>query len=203
MSTMTCPTNPPGHNWQAGLTCRWCHATRTPGEAVLSGLASVRGWTPEAARTVRDAYRAEVLAAHGEAYDGQLVMLTGLVATLQAVVEHGDLAEVRKLLAEHDRGDAEAREKSSPTGADATPDFVQPGHTYTRPEPHLRGPETGEPFAWKFLVTSLSTSPTGGRAVHGHRTSNTTPVWEPYSVSELGWLQDDWTDVTEDGDRDA
>lgn len=123
MNATACPNNPPGHHWQAGLTCRWCHTTRTPGEAVLSGLASVRGWTPEAARTVRDAYRAEVLAADGQAYDGQLVMLTGLVATLNAVAEHGDLTEVRKLLAEHAAEDAAAREKISPAGADATSDL--------------------------------------------------------------------------------
>lgn len=62
MNAIVCPLNPPGHDWQAGLSCRWCDATRTPSEAVLSGLASVRGWSREAARAVRDAYRAEVLA---------------------------------------------------------------------------------------------------------------------------------------------
>lgn len=62
MNATVCPINPPGHDWEAGLACRWCDATRTPSEAVLSGLASVRGWSREAARTVRDAYRTEVLA---------------------------------------------------------------------------------------------------------------------------------------------
>ena len=62
MNATVCPINPPGHDWEAGLSCRWCDATRTPGEAVLSGLASVRGWSREAARAVRDAHRAEVLA---------------------------------------------------------------------------------------------------------------------------------------------
>ncbi|WP_405960751.1 hypothetical protein OG235_27690 [Streptomyces sp. NBC_00024] len=62
MNATVCPINPPGHDWQAGLACRWCDATRTPSEAVLSGLASVRGWSREAARAVRDAHRAEVLA---------------------------------------------------------------------------------------------------------------------------------------------
>lgn len=56
-----------------------------------------------------DAHRAEVLAADGQAYDGQLAMLTGLVATLNAVAEHGDLSEVRKVLAEYAIDDAAAR----------------------------------------------------------------------------------------------
>lgn len=62
MNATVCPINPPGHGWEAGLSCRWCDATRTPSEAVLSGLASVRGWSREAARAVRDAHRAEILA---------------------------------------------------------------------------------------------------------------------------------------------
>lgn len=44
----------------------------------------------------------------GEAYPGQLAMLTGLVATLRAVAEHGDLDDVRKLLAEHQRDEQDA-----------------------------------------------------------------------------------------------
>lgn len=60
-----------------------------------------------------------------EAYVGELVMLRGVVATLRVVAEHGDLPKVRQVLAEHQRDEqdayAEQREKSSPTGADATP----------------------------------------------------------------------------------
>jgi hypothetical protein len=68
------------------------------------------------------AYRDEVLAADGQAYDGELAMLRGLVETLRVVAQWGDLAEVRKLLDEHARDEAAAiREKSSPAGADATP----------------------------------------------------------------------------------
>jgi hypothetical protein len=37
-------------------------------------------------------------------------MLRGLVATLHAVAEHGDLADVQKLLAEHFTDDAAARQ---------------------------------------------------------------------------------------------
>lgn len=60
-----------------------------------------------------------------EDYSGELDMLRGLVATLRAIAEHGDLPDVRKVLAEHAADDAEARaeagEKSSTAGADATP----------------------------------------------------------------------------------
>ncbi|MFI8294477.1 hypothetical protein ACIGCZ_00870 [Streptomyces nigra] len=60
-----------------------------------------------------------------EDYPGELDMLRGLVATLRAVTAHGDLADVRQLLEEHKRDDADARaagEKSSRPAADATPD---------------------------------------------------------------------------------
>ncbi|MFJ8144647.1 hypothetical protein ACIQ6R_06180 [Streptomyces sp. NPDC096048] len=59
-----------------------------------------------------------------EAYPGELDMLRGTLATLHAVAEHGDLGDVRKLLAEHRADDAAARAeqgKSSRTPADATP----------------------------------------------------------------------------------
>ncbi|MFF7534912.1 hypothetical protein ACFZB2_38370 [Streptomyces bobili] len=70
-----------------------------------------------------DTYRVEVLAEDGQAYDGELVMLRGLLATLHAVAEHGDLADVRQLLAEHRRDNADARdEKATATkAAPATP----------------------------------------------------------------------------------
>ncbi|CAL9371794.1 hypothetical protein [Streptomyces sp. enrichment culture] len=58
----TCPTNPPGHDWQNGLTCRWCPATRTPTEAILSGLASRRGGDETSAQKLLDAHRAGILA---------------------------------------------------------------------------------------------------------------------------------------------
>jgi hypothetical protein len=62
MSYTDCPNHPPGHVWDNGLTCRWCDATRTPEEAILSGLASRRGGTADSARILLDAYRAGVLA---------------------------------------------------------------------------------------------------------------------------------------------
>lgn len=59
MSTSICPNHPPGHVWDNGLACRWCDATRTPGEAIVSGLASRRGGDRDSARALLDAYRAE------------------------------------------------------------------------------------------------------------------------------------------------
>ncbi|MCM8555676.1 hypothetical protein [Streptomyces sp. STCH 565 A] len=58
----TCPTNPPGHDWGNALTCRWCQATRTPAEAIVSGLASRRGGDETSAQKLVDAYRAQILA---------------------------------------------------------------------------------------------------------------------------------------------
>jgi hypothetical protein len=55
-----------------------------------------------------DAYRDEVLAENGEAYPGELAMLRGLVATLRVVAQHGDLADVVKLLDEHQRDEQDA-----------------------------------------------------------------------------------------------
>ncbi|MDX2841450.1 hypothetical protein PV377_21160 [Streptomyces ipomoeae] len=71
MNTTVCPNNPPGHDWDNGLTCRWCDATRTPGEAIVSGLASRRGGTKEAAKALLDAHRAEVLREALEAVEGE------------------------------------------------------------------------------------------------------------------------------------
>ncbi|MEU3160047.1 hypothetical protein ABZ753_21700 [Streptomyces griseoincarnatus] len=61
MSASVCTVNPPGHDWQNGLVCRWCHDTRTVTEAILSQLSSRRGGTPADAQKLLDAYRAEVL----------------------------------------------------------------------------------------------------------------------------------------------
>ena len=57
-------------------------------------------------------YDAGRRAEDGQAYDGELAMLRGLVATLHAVAEHGDLPDVRKLLAEHKRDEQDAREEA-------------------------------------------------------------------------------------------
>ncbi|MHB9862145.1 hypothetical protein [Streptomyces sp. YIM S03343] len=43
-----------------------------------------------------------------EDYPGQLDMLRGLIATIRAVAEHGDIADVRKLLDEHQSDEQDA-----------------------------------------------------------------------------------------------
>ncbi|MEV7140709.1 hypothetical protein [Streptomyces tauricus] len=70
MSAIDCPVNPLGHDWNNGLACRYCPATRTPGEAIVSGLASRRGGTEEAARALLASVREEVLAEAGAAHSG-------------------------------------------------------------------------------------------------------------------------------------
>lgn len=60
MSATICPMNPPGHDWRNGLVCR-CGATRTAGEAIVSGLASRRGGSEESARALLDAFTAGLL----------------------------------------------------------------------------------------------------------------------------------------------
>jgi hypothetical protein len=71
----------------------------------------------ELAEELVDAHRIQVLTEDGQAYDGELAMLRGLVATLRAVAKHGDLTDIQKLLDEHERDEhdayTEAGEKSS------------------------------------------------------------------------------------------
>lgn len=94
MNATVCPINPPGHDWEAGLSCRWCDATRTPGEAVLSGLASVRGWSREAARAVRDAHRAEVLNEAADLFEraGRIVLDGGIMTAAEFADKLRELA---------------------------------------------------------------------------------------------------------------
>ncbi len=75
-------------------------------------------------RDAMDAHRAEVLAEDGQAYDGELAMLRGLVRTLRTVVRDGSSAEktrteVQRLLWQHAADDATARaENTRPTTAE-------------------------------------------------------------------------------------
>jgi hypothetical protein len=54
-----------------------------------------------------------------QAYDGELAMLRGLVRTLRVVVrpDEVDVGEVRRLLHEHDRDEASARDQAEATSA--------------------------------------------------------------------------------------
>jgi len=82
-------------------------------------------WTPRETTDARveqlySAVRAEVLAEDGQAYPGELAMLHGLIATLTAVAEHGDLTQVRKLLEEHQADTAAARAETTTVPAGPT-----------------------------------------------------------------------------------
>lgn len=94
---------------------RWRSDPEVPDREVLANVEKVcAAW-----RTSGQGYRSDepeekcsrepaADATPGEAYAGELVMLRGLVATLRAVAEHGDLNEVRQLLDEHKRDEQDA-----------------------------------------------------------------------------------------------
>jgi hypothetical protein len=154
-----------------------------------------------------DAYRAEVLVTDGQAYDGELAMLRGLVRTLRVVVrpDDPDVAEVQRLLIEHARDETAARaeEKATASAATATPDFFQAGHTYRRDED---GTLT-HPFVWVFEVRSIETHPDGTRYAFGFLTSkgggnSLVPHSEWEKSWPDGWASSGWTDITEGGTHD-
>lgn len=119
-------------------------------------------------RDALDAHRAEVLAEDGQAYPGELAMLHGLVATLTAVAEHGDLKDVRKLLEEHKADDTAARAETP------APDFFEPGRTYTHVD---------DGTDWKFRVDTVTTHPEDGeRTALGWR--HFRGQWEPIAYGE-------------------
>lgn len=128
----------------------------------------------------------------GEAYDGELAMLRGLVRTLRAVVrdDRADVAqrEVRRLLYEHAADERDAyRRAMGHSPADTTP-FFQPGHTYEYAALHIL-----------FRCDAVSTHPVtrepsavGWVRYHGGGWSS-----GDYSPAEY---TDGWTDVTEAGE---
>lgn len=186
MSATVCPINPPGHDWQNGLTCRWCHATRTVTQAILSQLSSRRGGNPADAQRLLNAYRAQVLAeatAAGEAYPGELAMLHGLIATLTAVAEHGDLNDVRKLLEEHKADDTAARAE---TKTATTSGFFQPGHLYAHGK-------------YRFQCIHIATHPTSDRPSAWGWFYNGA-AWRHSSFSPRQYQVRAWTDVNHPGE---
>lgn len=73
----------------------------------------------------------------------------------------------------------EVWEKSSPTRADATPDFYQPGHVYSYPR-------YADGYDWKFRVDTITTHPeTGERIALGWR------YWQG-QWGEYAYGEDDW-----------
>jgi hypothetical protein len=139
-----------------------------------------------------DEHRAEVLAADGQAYDGELAMLRGLVRTLRVVArpDDADMGEVRRLLHHHATDDAAAREEATAEAATATPDFFQPGHTYAEP---------GDTTDWRFRCDAITTRPADGE--------RTALGWRHFrgEWTECAYGEDDWeihrlTGVTEAGE---
>ncbi len=65
-TTWTCPNNPFHHDWNGGLACRSCSATRTATDAITSLLAGYEGWDTKRAATLVDQHRAEVLGQHAD-----------------------------------------------------------------------------------------------------------------------------------------
>jgi hypothetical protein len=139
---------------------------------------------------------AEVLGADGQAYDGELAMLRGLVRTLRVVVRPDDdavdVAEVRRLLHEHASDDAAARAE-----ADTAPAFFQPGRTYAYDADGFTAPE----LITAFRVVATTTHPeTGERAAFGWIRTAEDVAWSPYSEPADEWPAC-WTDVTEAGEH--
>lgn len=110
-----------------------------------------------------------------EAHPGELFMYRGLVGVLRVVAQHGDMAEVQRLLTEH-AADEQAAYAETPT-ADA-PDFYQPGTTYSDPDPAQ--------YDWRFRCDTVTTRPDNGeRTALGWR--HFRGEWEPYAYGEDDW----------------
>jgi hypothetical protein len=135
-----------------------------------------------------DAHRAEVLAADGQAYDGELAMLRGLVATIRlAARQDNGLLEVRQLLAEYAGDEAHARLLAM----EPAPKFFQPGRIYTR---DVHG-HTAE-----FQVRYIDTHPDGShqRAFGWYRRQPRTG-WHAYSQDNTDWQTGAWADTSQGG----
>jgi hypothetical protein len=91
---------------------------------------------------------------------------------------------------------AGAGEKSSPAGADATPDFFQPGHTYGKGQDGYKAPEQ----TWQFRCVAIADHPRedAGRRAFGFMRQGLGP-WESVGVRE-GEYERGWTDITGAGE---
>ncbi|MFF9124394.1 hypothetical protein ACF09J_13970 [Streptomyces sp. NPDC014889] len=144
-----------------------------------------RGFTPVTPAAVVDAYRAEVLAEDGQAYDGELAMYRELVRTLRIVVrsDDADMGEVRRLLHHHASDDAAAHaEGKSSHPADATPtgptgrvgrllDAIRTGRgrwTTTRAAQFYRDARLGPPGATWTRIRTVARGDLRDLAAWGH-----------------------------------
>lgn len=180
MTYTDCPNHPPGHVWDNGLTCRWCDATRTPGEAIVSGLASRRGGTEDSARVLLDAYRSGVLTE----------VTTWLIKKAREFWTSGNRRE-------RERGDTAAMLASKISRGAVRPDnlrmlpnagFFEVDRTYTR-EHHAS--------TIRFLVRCIDEPPDGlgGLVAFGWRTEDGDVCSSPFDSDDFTG----WTDVTEAG----
>jgi len=173
-STWICTDNP-WHEWD-GLACRWCDATRTPAEAIVSQLASRRGGSEAAAKALVDAHRAQVLAG------ADLLPKADVVAWLTKKAREN--TPIEQLASKVARG---AVRPDNLRMLPAT--FFEAGHTYA-PEHRTD---------WKFRVDTVTTHPeTGEPTALGWRYFN--GEWEPYAYGEDDWeihLAVGHTDVTD------
>ena len=169
---------PFGHDWDNSLVCRLCPATRTPEEAILSGLASRRGGSETSARTLLDAYRIGVLTE----VTAWLVKKARVFRSAGGSVRAAQADAVAALASKVDRGAVRANNLRTLPATDA--DFFQPGRTYTR-EHHGRTIE--------FLVRSVDTPPDSTWQVAFGFRRDEDGDWEPTDSDDLTG----WTDATE------
>ncbi|MFF5589684.1 hypothetical protein [Streptomyces hygroscopicus] len=196
----TCPQHPFGHQWDAGLRCSLCGTGRSAAEAVVSGLASARGWGEAAAERVAAAHRAEVLAEAKREVVGWLLKkadeyrATGTrqreadaVSTMASKIDGG---AVRLFLDEAGKVTRKG-EITQPA------DFFQPGRTYTYNADGFTAPE----LITLFRVEHVTRHPDRGhrRAIGWMKTGEPGAKWH-------GNFQDEdqlegWTAIA--GDSDA
>ena len=177
MSATVCTINPPGHDWQNGLTCRWCWDTRTVTEAILSGLSSRRGGDPTSARQLLDAYRAEVVAEEG------LLPKADVVAWLVKKAREG--TPIEQLASKVARG------------------AVRPDNLRTLPATFFEAGRSYASGTWQFRCESISPSPgTGEIRALGWKYSPVCDVhlWHAVALDPDDWTHGGWADVTEDGE---
>lgn len=186
MSAIDCPNNPTGHDWNNSLVCGWCGATRTPAEAIVSGLASRRGGDETNARALLDAHRAEVTV---KALNDAANALSHIHKACTKGRERCAGCQVRTDILDVLRSLADVLgEKATATAPTATPTFFEAGHTYAATY------ITGIFHFQCHLITRLPD--TGATIALGyHRRADPTAVWVPADRDTASWESGNWTDI--------